>query len=320
MLKTVQCKIFFYGLDNMQKNDLKALVEEIYENLLERIDSEQKATKEQIVNYLKDAIDIVSNINDRDINSIEHAKEAFNNSYKELIKQSLNSYRNTNQKFGELTKLNKQTLKECDNNQIDLSTLTTKFNDIQTHMTDEVTKANQVISELTEKVKILEEASNLDPLTKVFNRRALISYLKDVCSQKETPHILHVLMIDIDDFKIINDNFGHIAGDKILIFIAGILKKTLRDGDKIFRFGGEEFTIILSRNSDEQSEVIAKRLLALISTNNLIYMGEKISVTASIGITKYLKNDTPDTLITRADKALYISKHSGKNKVSKVCE
>ena len=304
----------------MQKNDLKALIEEIYENLLERIDAEEKATKEQIVNYLRDTINIVSNIKDEDINSIEHTKEAFNNSYKELIKQSISSYQNTNQRFGELTELNKETLKECNNNQIDLNTLTTKFHDIQTHMTDEVKKANQVISELTEKVKILEEASNLDPLTKVFNRRALISYLKTVCAKKDTLHALHILMIDIDDFKVINDNYGHIAGDKILIFISNILKKTLRDGDKIFRFGGEEFTITLNRNTPEQAEIIANRVLKLISSNNLIYMGEKISVTASIGITKFLKNDTPDTLITRADKALYISKHSGKNRISKVCE
>lgn len=304
----------------MEKNDLKALVEEIYENLLERINAEEEATKEQIVNYLKDAIDIVSNINDKDLDSIEHAKAAFNNSYKELVKQSINSYKNTNEKFGELTKLNKQTLQECDDKKIDLSTLTTKFNDIQVHMTEEVKKANQVISELTEKVKILEEASNLDPLTRVFNRRALISYLKNVCANKDIPHVLHVLMIDIDDFKVINDNYGHIAGDKILIFISNILKRTLRDGDKIFRFGGEEFTIIINRNTDEQTEAIASRLLKLISSNNLIYMGEKISVTASIGITNFIKGDTPDTLISRADKALYISKHSGKNKISKVYE
>ena len=77
----------------MEKTDLKALVEEIYENLLERIDLEKEATKVQVVNYLRDAIDVVSNINDKDIDSIEHAKAAFNNSYKELINQSLSSYK-----------------------------------------------------------------------------------------------------------------------------------------------------------------------------------------------------------------------------------
>jgi diguanylate cyclase (GGDEF)-like protein len=187
-------------------------------------------------------------------------------------------------------------------------------------MTKEVKKANEVISELSNKVKVLEQTSNLDPLTKVLNRRALISYLKEVCTNKDIPYTLHILMIDIDNFKSINDNYGHITGDKILIFIANILRKALRDGDKIFRFGGEEFTIILNRNSDKESEAIANRLLKLISSNNLIYMGQKISITASIGMTKFIENDTPDSLMGRADKALYKSKNDGKNMVSKVCE
>jgi len=304
----------------MEKNDLKALIEEIYENLLERINSDENATKGQVVAYLKDAIEVVSNINDKDIDSIEHAKEAFNNSYKELVKQSLTSYKNTNDKFGELTQLNKETMDQCGEKHINLETLTKKFNEIQSHMTEEVKKANEVISELSSKVKVLEQTSNLDPLTKVLNRRALISYVKDVCANKDIPYSLHVLMIDIDNFKSINDNYGHITGDKILIFISNILRKALRDGDKIFRFGGEEFTIILNRNSDEQADAIANRLLKLISSNNLIYMGQKISITASIGFTKFLKNDTPDSLMARADKALYASKNNGKNMVSKVYE
>ncbi len=301
----------------MEKNDLKALIEEIYENLLERIDAEENATKSQVVNYLKDAIDVVLNIDDKDIDSIEHAKKAFNNSYKELVKQSLISYKNTNDKFGELSQLNEQALQKWNDKHIDLSALTTKFSEIQSHMTNEVKKANQIISELSEKVKTLEETTNLDPLTKVFNRRALISYLDGVCANKSAP-LMHAIMLDIDNFKTINDTYGHIAGDKILIFISNILRKTIKEGDKIFRFGGEEFTVILNRNDDEESEATANRILKLISSNRLVYMGENILVTASIGMTKLIQNDTPDTLISRADKALYASKHNGKNMVSKV--
>lgn len=304
----------------MQKSDLKALVEQIYENLLERIDGEEEASKEQVVSYLKDAIDIVTNINDKDLDTIEHAKESFKNSYKEIVKESLNSYKKTNDKFGELTQLNKETIEKCNEQHIDLSALSEKFNDIHTHMSDEVRKANLVITELHQKVKVLEETSNLDSLTKVFNRRALSSYLQEICSNKNTSHALHIMMLDIDNFKTINDKYGHIAGDKILIFISNILRKTLRDGDKIFRYGGEEFTVIINRNSDEQCELIANRLLHLISSNNLIYMGQKISVTASIGVTKLYEKDTPDSLLSRADKALYVSKKSGKNMVSKACD
>lgn len=301
----------------MEKSDLKALVEQIYENLLERIDAEEEASKGQVIGYLKDAIDIVTNINDRDLDTIEHAKESFKNSYKEIVKESLNSYKDTNEKFGELTLLNKETIDKCNEQHIDLSVLSEKFNEIHSHMSDEVKKANRVISDLHQKVKVLEETTNLDPLTKVFNRRALSSYLLDVCANKNMANELHLIMLDIDNFKNINDQYGHIAGDKILIFISNILRKTLRDGDKIFRYGGEEFIVVINRNSNEQSELIANRLLQLISSNNLIYMGERISVTASIGITKLKENDSPDSVLSRADKALYNSKKSGKNMVSK---
>ncbi|MCK4737312.1 MAG: GGDEF domain-containing protein [Sulfurimonas sp.] len=304
----------------MQKSDLKALVKEIYENLLERIETNENASKEQVVNYLKDAVDIVSNIDDSEIDSIEHAKAAFNNKYKEILNQSLTSYEYTNERFEQLTQLHEKALNECVNDQIDLPTLTGKFNEIQSHMTNEIEKANEIIAELTTKVKILEETTNLDALTKVFNRRALDSYLTSVCSNPSIPYNLHVLMLDVDNFKIINDKYGHITGDKILIFISNILRKTLRDGDKIFRYGGEEFTIILNRNSDEECELISERLLTLISSNKLIYMGQKISVTVSIGATKLLKDDIPDSLLSRADKALYFSKHNGKNQVSTVME
>jgi len=312
----------YFSMDyaTMQKNDLKALIEEIYENLIERVDADENATKEQVVNYLKDAVDIVSNIRDNDVNSVEHAKAAFNNSYKELVNQSLISYEYTNEKFGQLAQLHEKTLKECQREQIDLATITSKFNEIQIHMTDEVKKANTTISELTTKIKTLEKTSKLDSLTKVFNRRALSAYLNEICSNKSIPYNIHLLMLDIDNFKLINDTYGHLAGDKILIFISNILRKTLRDGDKIFRFGGEEFTIVLNRNSDEECEIIADRLLKLISSNKLIYMGHSLSVTTSIGLTKLLGNDLPDTLLSRVDKALYLSKQNGKNKVSKVME
>ncbi|WP_300454065.1 GGDEF domain-containing protein [Sulfurimonas sp.] len=312
----------YFSMDcvTMQKNDLKALIGEIYENLLERIEAEEEPTKGQVVTYLQDAMEIVSDINDKDIDSIEHAKASFKNSYKELMKQSLNSYKSTNQKFGELAERNQEAIEKCSSQHIDIDSLSSMFDEIQSHMIEEVKKANEVIADLTQKVKILEETSNLDPLTKVFNRRALSAYLADVCSNKGVPYAMHVIMLDIDNFKTINDKYGHLTGDKILIFISNVLRKTLRDGDKIFRYGGEEFTVVINRNTDEQCELIANRLLNLVSSNKLIYMGERISVTASIGVTKLKSGDTPDSLLSRADKALYMSKRNGKNMVSKACE
>jgi diguanylate cyclase (GGDEF)-like protein len=211
--------------------------------------------------------------------------------------------------------MHEETLNQCNGTQIDLPNLTSKFNEIQMHMTQEVQKANTLITQLTQQVKKLEEKSNLDALTKVLNRHALINYLDDVCLKKELSYSFHMLILDIDDFKNINDTYGHVAGDKVLIFIANILRKTLRDGDKVFRYGGEEFIIILNRVDDKLCRNITERLLNLIRKNKLIYKGENLNVTMSIGTTKYKQADTPETLMTRADKALYIAKKNGKNQM-----
>ena len=299
----------------MNKDDLKSLVTQMYENLLENINQQEMANRDHVVTYLRDSIDIISNLSDDKINSIEHAKSAFNNAYEEIANKSISSYKYTNDRFEQLTQMHEKTLSSCSETSIDVPAITEKFNDIQTHMLDEVKKANDIISQLSSQVKILEKDSNLDSLTRVFNRRALSKYLENVCSQQNFNHELHALILDIDDFKNINDTYGHIAGDKILIFIANILKKTLRDGDKIFRYGGEEFVLVLNRIDTSHCQKIAARILDLIGKNKLIYKAKSLNVTVSIGTTIFASGDTPDTLIARADKALYQAKADGKNRI-----
>jgi len=299
----------------MQNDDLKSLVTQMYDDLLNYIDLEENTTKEQVVEYLKDAVNVLESLNEDEIDSIKHAKLAFTNAYKEIASKSISSYKDTSGKFKELTQMHEKTLNECHEQHINLPKLTKKFDDIQQHMNDEVIKANSIISQLTQQVKQLEETTQIDALTKVFNRRALIKYLEKICSTKRENYNPHLLILDIDDFKLVNDTHGHIAGDKILIFIANILKKTLRDGDKIFRYGGEEFVIILNRIDDAKCSSITLRLLELVRQNKLIYKGKNIQVTTSIGATKYRTGDTPDAFIARADAALYRAKVSGKNRM-----
>ncbi len=299
----------------MKKDDLKALVTKMYENLLENIDNQVDANKEQVINYLRDAIDEISSISEEKINSIEHEKSAFDNAYKEIATKSISSYKYTNENFKEISKKHTETLNKCTDDAIDVPAITEKFNDIQSHMIDEVKKANDIIVQLSTQVETLERDSKLDSLTNVFNRRALSAYLKNICLKQNIKYELHLLMLDIDDFKQINDKYGHIAGDKVLIFIANIFKKTLRDGDKIFRYGGEEFVLILNRIDTIHCKKIAHRLLNLVSSNNLIYKGESLNVTISMGTTVYNNDDTPDSLIARADKALYKAKEAGKNRI-----
>lgn len=299
----------------MQKDELISLANEMCKELSTIINQQESPSKEQIVTYLKESAQIILNIDDKDLTSKSFAESLFHNAYKEIADQSLSSYANTNQNIEKLTKLHEKALVECNSQLIDLPSLTTKFNEIQLHMSDEVKKANDIITQLSSQVKALEEKSNLDSLTKVYNRRALSSHLKLLCSNSDLPYEFHLLILDIDDFKNINDNYGHIAGDKVLIFIANILKKTLREGDKVFRYGGEEFIIILNRIDDEHCQKITTRLMDLIRSNKLIYKGESLRVTMSVGLTKYSAGDTPDSIIARADKALYRAKNSGKNQM-----
>lgn len=299
----------------MQKDELTSLANEMCKELLSIVNEQEEVTREDVANYLQKSAQLIMKVSHEDMSSTGFAETLFHNAYKDITNKSLSSYANTNANIKKLTEMHEKTLLECSAQHIDLSALTSKFDEIQSHMSDEVKKANEIITQLSTQVKILEEKSNLDSLTKVFNRRALSSYLKNVCSNKELSYEFHMLILDIDDFKNINDKCGHVAGDKVLIFIANILKKTLRDGDKVFRYGGEEFIIILNRIDDIHCKQITNRLLALVRGNKLIYKGEGLRVTMSIGTTKYVNGDTPDSIIARADKALYKAKTNGKDQM-----
>jgi diguanylate cyclase (GGDEF)-like protein len=302
----------------MQKDELKSIVTSLFESLLDEIEQEGDVTKNQVVNYLNDATKTISDL-DEDITSDHQIKSLFANEYKNIAKLSLSSYQKTNEKFEELASIHKEAITSFSDkpiDTIDTSVLEKKFGEVQSFMTDEIKRANEVISNLKERIRTLEKTNNIDPLTKIFNRRALTSYVDKICSKNDSHHYnLYLLMVDLDNFKTINDTYGHVAGDKVLIFLANTLKKTLRDGDKLFRYGGEEFMIILNRINDYECNVIANRILDQIRSNKLVYQGKSLSVTVSIGVTKLSDQDDQESFISRADKAMYEAKKNGKNQI-----
>ncbi len=155
--------------------------------------------------------------------------------------------------------------------------------------------------------KKLKKLSYYDPLTKVYNRNKL-NELEVECSASN--HCASVLVIDIDFFKKINDTFGHDKGDYILQFIAGRIKNSVREDDKVIRYGGEEFVVIMPHCSLKKALVIAERIRKDIedSDNGL----QKITV--SIGVAEHSGDDI-NVSIKKADEALYSAKQSGRNKV-----
>ena len=161
--------------------------------------------------------------------------------------------------------------------------------------------------------KSLELDVITDPLTKLYNRKYFNRILHDqtvLNSRYESEFSL--ILFDIDFFKSINDEFGHPTGDSVLVKLASIFKNHIRESDYIFRIGGEEFAIIVPQTDLKQSEHLAEKYRAIVDETDF-EIGR--SVTASFGVSQFDADEGVEGLIKRADKALYLAKSSGRNKV-----
>lgn len=264
------------------------------------------ATKEILDSYLDGALDL------------DKYHMSVNDGYKAIAMKTIGSFAQSNKEIERISD-EQSNLMDCENktNYIDFSVISEKMCDLQSHLGNEVNRANQMIQELQNQVHELEVTTTLDPLTKAFNRHALQKDFTELFAKARPSNEMFILMIDIDNFKLINDKYGHIAGDKVLIFASKLLKKTLREGDKLYRFGGEEFVIFLNRIDLEGATLVANRLLNLTRQNKPLYQNEQIAVTMSIGLTPIRDDDTIDTLIQRSDVALYRAKKTGKDRLER---
>jgi diguanylate cyclase (GGDEF)-like protein len=122
-----------------------------------------------------------------------------------------------------------------------------------------------------------------------------------------------IAMIDIDHFKSVNDRFGHLYGDEVLILLAHLLKNALRNDDLVFRFGGEEFVLMIRCQNREEAAGLLERLRESVETQDIPQVGQ---VTISIGATEMVRNTFAGTLLDYADKALYFSKQNGRNRLT----
>ena len=165
--------------------------------------------------------------------------------------------------------------------------------------------------------QIVEKLSTIDGLTNLLLRRHFMEALKKELQRAKLHNLkLASLMIDIDHFKKINDKYGHLAGDKVLVKIAQIIKDSARREDLISRYGGEEFAIVLAETDKEGTKVVAERIKSQVEEEIFQLDGEKANATVSIGIS-FFPDDTEDLmeLIDLSDKALYEAKKTGRNKI-----
>ncbi len=159
-----------------------------------------------------------------------------------------------------------------------------------------------------------EQISRVDGLTGLYNHKFFHELLNaEIARADRYKYSFSLLMIDIDDFKRINDNYGHQTGDIILKEIAAIFKSLVRKTDSAARYGGEEFAIILSQTAKEHSRVFADRTVKHVATSKLEGFSHNETVTISAGLAEYPDAHTQESLIKKADEALYQAKNMGKN-------
>lgn len=161
------------------------------------------------------------------------------------------------------------------------------------------------------KQKELEDLARKDKLTGLYNRQKLEeNIIKELDESKRYHHAFGLIIFDIDYFKSINDDFGHQAGDDVLVEISKVALKHIRASDTLYRWGGEEFILVCLEVNKEEIELIGEALRKKIESINHPLIG---TITVSLGLTISQNEDTARSIINRADKALYMAKNSGRN-------
>jgi len=189
-----------------------------------------------------------------------------------------------------------------------------KANQELNYLAEKIDAMEQESSQLNKKLKSAHHRATHDPLTNLPNRLAYDERLTtEMANWKRYQTPLSLVIWDIDFFKKINDTFGHKAGDKTLILIAKQLSQYCRETDFVSRFGGEEFTMLLSNTTAQSALESANNIRKIIEKTAFNYNGKKISITISCGITQLTAMDTVDSCFNRADKALYSAKENGRN-------
>jgi diguanylate cyclase (GGDEF)-like protein len=172
---------------------------------------------------------------------------------------------------------------------------------------------NSLLDVINQLIMEKERLAETDPLTKIYNRLKFDNiFISEILRAQRYETALSLIMFDIDNFKQINDNYGHHVGDEVLIETTKVVSGNIRETDIFARLGGEEFAILTPNTDMEYARKLSERLRAAIES---AICKEMLTVTCSFGVAEFREGDTADTLSKRADKALYEAKKSGKNRV-----
>lgn len=183
-------------------------------------------------------------------------------------------------------------------------------------LADRVAHMEQEALGFREHLEEQRQKALIDPLTGLPNRAAWNERLDHEISQwQQNGNTLLLAMLDLDHFKRINDNYGHLAGDKVLKIIANVLRKRLRGSDFIARFGGEEFVLLIPATALTTGVKLLETLRAAVEACPFHFKGQPVTITVSVGLTAFKAGEHSDVVLKRADQALYRAKHAGRNRV-----
>lgn len=228
---------------------------------------------------------------------------------------------NANNQFSKNSKLLKNAGDLSDIKEIvsEIIAKTTHLTEASLTLKQELDNTNSEIESLRSELEIVKEASITDSLTGLLNRRAFDHELNSIIEVAEVyPQGMILLLMDLDHFKRVNDNFGHLVGDKVLRYTSALIKQHVDEKHIVARYGGEEIAVIMPNTHRDDALKIANKIRVALEKSRLQRKdnGESIGqVTISIGAAKLQATDTIDTLIGRTDECLYKAKENGRNQV-----
>lgn len=235
--------------------------------------------------------------------------------YLDMVEKSVAAFIESHSGIASVAEEQRQWLDKAPSDSIEkFVTFIEELTSLNRDMSNELDKAQSKINALTEELQEARSELTIDLLTKVGNRQSFNEDIEPAIEAGADKKLsLVLMMVDVDNFKFLNDEYGYVAGDKVLYFIAQTIKGMIRTADNVYRYGGEEFAVVLNRCDVTQAEAMADKIRAKIDQSHLIYAGKNVNVTISVGVTIHQQGDTLETLIGRADKALYCAKKSNKN-------
>lgn len=299
----------------MNQNEAEKIVISAFNSILEKLRTQKEYDPKILI---EDIYKLAKTLNSGSLVNLSfHTRDdSCELEYKAIAEESLNSYAQTKESVERITNEQCKLIEDSkQKNILHIDQIMSCFSNMHTQLESQMFNANETIKALHQQVSILEKTSNIDPLTGVLNRRALDTYLNAICTTGNKHSDTHIMLIDIDNFKVVNDGYGHLAGDRVLVFLAKLVNNLLREGDKLFRYGGEEFLVVLNRSNELACTKVAERIIKSVRANTLFYKEHKIKITLSIGATKLAEADTVDSFVDRADRALYQAKGNGKDQL-----